>query len=76
VRDTPHSTTVITRTDSRLENKFFRQNREAWWILRNVSATVANSYWTGVLLLLAAVLLLALYLLAGRCVVLLSLKNL
>jgi hypothetical protein len=67
--------TVITRTNSRLENKLFKQLRETWWILKNVSATVANSYWTAVLLLLlAAVLPLALYLLSGRCAVLLSIQ--
>jgi hypothetical protein len=58
----------------RLENWLFWQIRETWWTLRNVSATVANSYWTGVLLLLAAVLLLALYLLSCRCAVLLSVE--
>jgi hypothetical protein len=44
--------------------------------LRNFSATVSNSYWTGelLLLLLAAVLLLELYLLLGRCAVLLIVK--
>jgi hypothetical protein len=42
--------------------------------LKIVSATVANSYWTGVLLLLEAVLLLALYLLADLCAALFSVK--